>query len=81
MRQTVKMLKTRPGVDDGDVYPKEYKEGETYEIGQSLLECFIQEGAVSVEPESSMNGNASELENKVVKDLETKPAKAGRGKK
>ncbi len=66
----IKMLKTTNGVNDGEVYPRLYLEGETYEIGERLLECFIQMGVVEVQ-----NDEADDYETKVVKSAETKPAK------
>jgi hypothetical protein len=48
MKQKVTMLKTLMGVDDGDVYPKPYLASNEYEIGESLLRCFIELGGVEL---------------------------------
>ena len=47
------MLKTQPGVDDGDIHPRAYIEGEEYEIGPNLLDSFIELGAVEMAGEKS----------------------------
>lgn len=64
------MLKTTNGVNDGEIYPRLYVEGETYEIGDSLLEAFISMGVVDLQSAAE-----EEYETKVVKPAETKPAK------
>ena len=48
MTNTVTMLKTTPGVNDGDTYPTTYRKGESYEIGDSLLEAFVDMAVVTL---------------------------------
>lgn len=45
-RYKVTMKKTERGCDAGVIYPQEYKEGESYEIGASLYHSFKSTGAV-----------------------------------
>jgi hypothetical protein len=66
----VKMIKSTYGVNDGQVYPTLFVEGEEYEIGARLLECFIEMGVVDLQSAAE-----EEYETKVVKPAETKPAK------
>lgn len=40
----IKMLETRPGVDDGEIYPVEYKKGKTYDVGPDLGHAFVGAG-------------------------------------
>ncbi len=37
----IKMLETKPGVDDGEIYPKEFKKGKTYDVGRDLRNAFV----------------------------------------
>lgn len=45
-RYKVKMLGSKLGCDAGVIYPTMYKEGEEYEIGESLYNTFKSEGLV-----------------------------------
>ena len=69
MKQTVKMLKTTLGCDDGVVIPDTYREGEEYQIGESLLAAFIDLGVVE------LANPVESRETKVEAPDETKPAK------
>lgn len=40
----IKMLETKPGVDDGEIYPVDYKKGKTYDVGSGLGRVFVDEG-------------------------------------
>ncbi len=40
----IKMLETRPGVDDGEIYPVEYEKGRSYRVGPELGRAFIEAG-------------------------------------
>ena len=57
MKQTVKMLKTQPGVDDGEIRPTVFMEGVEYEIGPQLLDSFIELGAVELKSEGDAPAN------------------------
>lgn len=72
-RNTVKMLTTTLGVDEGQIYPTPYEQGKTYEIGSSLLNAFIEMGVV----ELTDGKKKSPAENKAHKDApENKEAPA-----
>lgn len=71
MKHSVIMLKTLPGVHDGEIYPVTFLEGHPYEIGPDLLQAFVNAGAVKLaegeapdaeakasEPEEKSEGNA-----------------------
>lgn len=55
IKHTVKMLKSLPGCDDGVIYPVQYIEGETYEIGEDLMKCFVEVGAVELVEEKALD--------------------------
>ena len=40
----IKMLKSAPGVNDGDVYHTDYEKGKTYTVGPDLGKAFIDNG-------------------------------------
>ncbi|WP_145270151.1 hypothetical protein [Tautonia plasticadhaerens] len=42
------MLKTMLGVDEGDIYPRTYEAGNQYPLGETLLRCFVELGAVEL---------------------------------
>ncbi len=44
----VRMLTTQKGVHDGEIYPATFLEGEEYEIGDELMQSFIDLGAVDL---------------------------------
>jgi hypothetical protein len=71
----VKMIKSTYGVNDGQVYPTLFVEGEEYEIGARLLECFIEMGAIEM---LELKAYAAD-ENKAIKAApENKSAKTTR---
>lgn len=37
------MLETKDGVDDGEIYPREFKLGKTYDVGPELGRAFVGE--------------------------------------
>lgn len=70
--QKVKMLKTLPGVLEGEIYPRTFKEGQEYEINDSLVRGFMEQGGCElVGPEH----DPAKRETKVTGPAETKPAK------
>ena len=92
MKQTVLMLKTLSGVDEGQVYPTTYQDGEEYAIGEELLACFVELGGVEltgVTPRDLAEGELLEAgespadarETKVTGPEETKPAAPASKKK
>ncbi len=78
MKNTVKMLKTTLGCDDGVVIPDTYFEGKTYDIGDDLLAGFIEQGVVEVVGATT---DPEGRETKVTGPDETKPAKPAKAKK
>jgi hypothetical protein len=84
--QRVRMLKTVPGVLEGEIYPRSFKEGEEYEINDSLVRGFMEQGACQIidhgVPDAAATPTEVEArEIKVEKPAETKPAKPVKGKK
>lgn len=55
----VRMLTTLRGVHDGELHPVSFIEGREYEIGDGLLQSFIDLGAVELVEEKSL-GDAPE---------------------
>lgn len=74
MKNKVRMLKTDLGCDDGVVIPQTYREGEEYDIGDSLLSCFVDRGVVELV--TSKEPKPEDREFKVTAPAETKPAAA-----
>jgi hypothetical protein len=79
----IKMLKKRPGVDDGEIQAKDFLEGETYDVGPDLAASFIG-SEVAEEVPSTGSGQAGgeegvkakgEHENKSVAPPENKGEK------
>ena len=67
---TVKMLKTVPGVNDGEVYPVQFKEGEIYEIGEDLFNTFKNMGCIQLaKPGEKPKATEEEGEIKIPDDL------------
>lgn len=69
--QKVIMLKTLPGVPAGEIYPRIYEEGKEYEINDSLVLGFMEQGGCEI------IGHAlpKDRETKVDGPKETKPGK------
>ena len=59
MLNRVKMLKTQMGVPDGGIYPSAFVEGHEYEIGDHLLQSFIDLGAVELAGDGDKAGEKS----------------------
>ena len=49
----VRMIKTQRGVHDGEIHPVSFIEGQEYEIGDALLDSFVELGAVELVEEKS----------------------------
>lgn len=73
MKHSVRMLSTQLGCDDGVIYPTTYHQGETYQIGDALLNDFVSLGAVELAPDTAVTGPQAR-ETKVTGPEETKPA-------
>ena len=58
MMHRVRMLITEKGVPDGKIYPSAFFEGEEYEVGDELLQSFIQIGAVELVEGAKSPGGA-----------------------
>ena len=48
MLHKVRMLNTQRGVHDGGIHPTSFLEGQEYDIGDGLLESFVELGAVEL---------------------------------
>ena len=67
---TVKMLKTVPGVNDGEVYPVQFKEGEVYEIGEDLFSTFKNMGCIQLaKPGEKPKASEEEGQGEIPEDL------------
>jgi hypothetical protein len=73
----VKMLTTQNGVDDGELHVKPYVEGSEHTIGDSLLKCFIELGAVEIIEHAEVKAEEPAVENKA----EIVPSNKSRKKK
>lgn len=62
MKIKATMLESAQGVDDGDVYPKQFLVGETYEIGQDLFETFKGAGLVTLEGGSKKPAKGADVQ-------------------
>lgn len=65
--QKVKMIKTLLGVIEGEVYPRTFVMGNEYELNDSLVLGFMEQGGCELLGET--------IETKVIAPEETKPAK------
>lgn len=48
IKHNVRMLGSLSGVDDGEIYPRNYLKGEVYEIGDDLFKTFKEQGVVEL---------------------------------
>lgn len=79
MKHKIKMLKSMPGVHDGEIYPVPFVEGEQYEIGPDLLQAFINCGAVTLTNHESAEDEQVEVEQNPVdaQDIEEEQTPEG----
>lgn len=54
MKYQIKMLSTARGVDDGEIHAKQYTEGETVEVGESLAKAFQGMGVCKILGEAAI---------------------------
>lgn len=56
----LKMIKSVPGVNDGDIYPTEYKAGEIVDVGDELGAVFLNEKfAVPMKSDAQQAGKST----------------------
>ncbi len=67
MMHRVRMLRTQPGVHDGEIHPVTFVEGEDYEIGPDLLESFIELGVVDLAADAGAKSQGHAPSNKMNK--------------
>lgn len=70
------MKKTQLGVNDGDIHPTEFVQGETYEIGPDLHRAF--KGLDIIEDVKAEKEAKVEYETKVIEPKKTTKKKGGK---
>ena len=69
------MLKTLLGCETGVVYPMTYNEGEIYNLGDELLDCFISMGGVELVADMPFEPEETKIEEVEVKEAPKKAKK------